>query len=55
MIDQLGTGGTTLLFNHIPGGCNVLYLDGHVEFIRYPTKQPINQGVANIMGLFEAS
>ncbi len=22
-------------FNHVPGGCNVLYLDGHVEFIRY--------------------
>ncbi|MDX9972273.1 MAG: DUF1559 domain-containing protein [FCB group bacterium] len=23
-------------FNHIPGGCNVLYMDGHVEFIKYP-------------------
>ncbi len=55
MLDQLGAGGTTVLFNHIPGGCNVLYLDGHVEFIRYPTKQPVNQGVANIMSLFEAS
>ena len=22
--------------NHVPGGCNVLYFDGHVEFIRYP-------------------
>ncbi|MBP8130309.1 MAG: DUF1559 domain-containing protein [Candidatus Hydrogenedentes bacterium] len=22
-------------FNHIPGGANVLYLDGHVDFIRY--------------------
>jgi prepilin-type processing-associated H-X9-DG protein len=22
-------------FNHIPGGCNVLYLDGHVAFVRY--------------------
>ncbi len=22
-------------FNHVPGGCNVLYLDGHVEFVRY--------------------
>ena len=55
MLDQLGAGGTTVLFNHIPGGCNVLYLDGHVEFIRYPTKQPINQGVANIMSLFDAT
>ena len=23
-------------FNHTPGGCNVLYMDGHVEFRRYP-------------------
>ena len=23
------------IFNHIPGGCNVLYMDGHVEFLRY--------------------
>lgn len=22
-------------FNHIPGGCNVLYMDGHVEFHKY--------------------
>ncbi|MEX2016243.1 MAG: DUF1559 domain-containing protein [Candidatus Hydrogenedentales bacterium] len=22
-------------FNHVPGGANVLYLDGHVEFLRY--------------------
>ncbi len=23
-------------FNHIPGGANILYMDGHVEFLRYP-------------------
>jgi prepilin-type N-terminal cleavage/methylation domain-containing protein/prepilin-type processing-associated H-X9-DG protein len=23
-------------FNHVPGGSNVLYLDGHVSFVRYP-------------------
>ena len=23
-------------FNHVPGGGNVLYMDGHVEFLRYP-------------------
>jgi prepilin-type N-terminal cleavage/methylation domain-containing protein/prepilin-type processing-associated H-X9-DG protein len=22
-------------FNHVPGGCNVLYMDGHVEFTKY--------------------
>lgn len=24
-------------FNHVPGGANVLFMDGHVEFIRYPS------------------
>jgi len=28
-------------FNHVPGGCNVLYMDGHVEFLRYPGKFPV--------------
>jgi len=23
-------------FNHVPGGSNVLFMDGHVEFIKYP-------------------
>jgi prepilin-type N-terminal cleavage/methylation domain-containing protein/prepilin-type processing-associated H-X9-DG protein len=30
----------TLQFNHAPGGANVLYMDGHVEFIRYPSTEP---------------
>ena len=25
------------VMNHLPGGGNVLYLDGHAEFIRYPS------------------
>jgi len=33
-------------FNHIPGGSNVLYMDGHVSFVRYAgeydTEFPIN-------------
>jgi prepilin-type N-terminal cleavage/methylation domain-containing protein/prepilin-type processing-associated H-X9-DG protein len=29
------TGTDASLFNHIPGGSNVLYMDGHVDFIRY--------------------
>jgi prepilin-type N-terminal cleavage/methylation domain-containing protein/prepilin-type processing-associated H-X9-DG protein len=24
------------VFNHLPGGANVLYMDGHVEFAKYP-------------------
>jgi len=27
-------------FNHVPGGVNVLYMDGHVEFARYPGEFP---------------
>ncbi len=23
-------------FHHLPGGCNVLYMDGHVSFLKYP-------------------
>jgi prepilin-type N-terminal cleavage/methylation domain-containing protein/prepilin-type processing-associated H-X9-DG protein len=28
-------------FNHIPGGANVLYMDGHVEFVPYGSKAPV--------------
>ena len=31
----------TAVFNHIPGGSNVLYMDGHAEFVRYPGVFPI--------------
>ena len=27
--------GSIAAFNHVPGGCNVLYMDGHVTFVRY--------------------
>jgi len=36
------SGSSVLYFNHIPGGSNVLYLDGHVEFIKYQGKFPIS-------------
>lgn len=35
MIDTFSAGGGEALFNHVPGGCNALYMDGHVEFIKY--------------------
>ncbi len=35
MLDQFSAYGAIDFFNHLPGGCNVLYMDGHVEFIRY--------------------
>jgi prepilin-type N-terminal cleavage/methylation domain-containing protein/prepilin-type processing-associated H-X9-DG protein len=31
-------------FNHVPGGSNVLYMDGHVSFIKYPSEEfPVNR------------
>jgi prepilin-type N-terminal cleavage/methylation domain-containing protein/prepilin-type processing-associated H-X9-DG protein len=29
-------------FHHMPGGSNVLYLDGHVQYIRYPGAHPVS-------------
>ncbi len=37
----LGAQNTVGYFNHVPGGSNVLYMDGHVEFVRYNTKAPV--------------
>lgn len=35
-------------FNHVPGGCNVLFMDGHVSFLKYQGPDgnlfPVNQG-----------
>ncbi|MCK5861654.1 MAG: hypothetical protein KAH38_04160 [Candidatus Hydrogenedentes bacterium] len=33
MWDKIGT--TAAMFNHVPGGSNVLYMDGHVKFNRW--------------------
>ena len=33
--DLFGAGAAIEYFNHLPGGCNVLYMDGHVSFVRY--------------------
>lgn len=48
MFDQV----TTIIadFNHIPGGGNVLYMDGHVEFHRYPSTHPVNVTFAWLLG-----
>lgn len=56
MCDQPGLRGNMDLFNHIPGGCNVLYLDGHVSFNRYndvmSAPGPVNQPVTNLISIF---
>jgi prepilin-type processing-associated H-X9-DG protein len=33
-------------YSHVPGGGNVLYMDGHVQFVRYPGDFPISRCVA---------
>jgi len=39
-------------FNHVPGGGNVLYLDGHVEFLRYPNElAPVSRSVALVLSI----
>ncbi len=35
--------GGTARFNHVPGGSNVLYMDGHVEFVKYGPKWPLRR------------
>ncbi|HNZ48269.1 MAG TPA: DUF1559 domain-containing protein [Candidatus Hydrogenedentes bacterium] len=40
-------------FNHIPGGANVLYMDGHVSFLKYPSeKAPVTKEVALVSSIF---
>jgi len=39
-------------FNHVPGGANVLFLDGHVSFIRYLDVHPCTRLFAVIVGTF---
>lgn len=36
-------------FNHIPGGSNVLYMDGHVAFEKYPAGRVVNKSMAVIV------
>ncbi len=36
-------------FNHVPGGSNVLYMDGHVDFIRFPGGFPVSMPWASFM------
>jgi prepilin-type N-terminal cleavage/methylation domain-containing protein/prepilin-type processing-associated H-X9-DG protein len=55
MFDQLAT--SPEMYNHIPGGSNILYMDGHVEFLKYDRlgKAPVNEPMAAIGGLFSGN
>ena len=37
-------------FSHVPGGANVLYMDGHVKFVRYPGEAPVSKNLAVFSG-----
>ncbi len=51
------TPGAAAAFNHVPGGANVLYMDGHCEFNKYDKngKFPANAPWANTYGMIAAS
>jgi len=51
MFDQLATNPS--YYNHVPGGANVLYLDGHVKFLKYGSCEPapVNEPIATIVGI----
>ena len=36
--------------NHVPGGLNVLYMDGHVDFLRYAVDFPCTRAFAVVVG-----
>ncbi len=66
IVTQTATGGYSTLehFNHLPGGANILYMDGHVSFMRYQTSSstaiadwandhvgfPVNAAIAHLNG-----
>lgn len=54
MLDQFATATTS--FNHVPGGSNVLFMDGHVEFQRYAEQGDhfVNGLVAGVFGVLAA-
>ena len=39
-------------YNHVPGGGNVVYMDGHVEFVRYPGKYPFGKDSAGVINYY---
>ncbi|HPX85993.1 MAG TPA: DUF1559 domain-containing protein [Candidatus Hydrogenedentes bacterium] len=54
MWDHIST--NTIDFAHVPGGANVLYMDGHVLFHTYPgTRFPMTVDSARIMGRYNSA
>jgi prepilin-type N-terminal cleavage/methylation domain-containing protein/prepilin-type processing-associated H-X9-DG protein len=47
-------GDSIVEYNHVPGGSNVLYMDGHVEFLKYPNEFPVSERWVETMSLAQA-
>ncbi len=43
-------------YNHIPGGSNILFMDGHVDFLRYEENgpAPVNSGIGRCVSVWQA-
>lgn len=42
-------------FNHVPGGSNILYMDGHASFVKFPgTKAPVQKNFATFDSIVNA-
>lgn len=52
MWDIVSTDQSSAQFNHIPGGANCLYMDGHVKFNKYVSDFPATTTFAKIASFF---
>jgi prepilin-type N-terminal cleavage/methylation domain-containing protein/prepilin-type processing-associated H-X9-DG protein len=55
MFDKVST--VVAEFNHVPGGANILYLDGHAEYTKYPSRDtfPLVRAWAELVALLDNS
>jgi len=47
MWDEIAVYGGATTFNHVPGGGNVVFMDGHAEWLKWQSEFP-----ANVTGIF---
>jgi len=45
--------GDESFFSHVPGGGNVLYMDGHVAFVKYPSQWPNCKAYVAMMDMMQ--
>lgn len=55
MLDRFTVAPTMAMFNHIPGGANVLFLDGHVAFYKYPGAGTVSRPVGLLLEMLETN